>query len=69
VAAQAVSLQVNIRRYVTGVGVQGINLDAGDKWWWSSAPAPMVVWIVGSLAYAALIVVLIREARLRGIVR
>ena len=67
--AQAVSLQVNIRRYVTGTGAQGLNLDAGDQWWWSSAPAPMVVWIVGSLAYAALMVVLIREARLRGIVR
>jgi hypothetical protein len=69
VIAEAVSLQVNIRRYVTGTGSQGIDLDAGDTWWWSSAPAPMVVWIVGSLAYAALIVVLIREARLRGIVR
>lgn len=69
VIAQTVSLQVNIRRYVTGTGVQGFNLDAGDRWWWSSAPAPMVVWIVGSLAYAALIVVLIREARLRGIIR
>lgn len=69
VAAQAVSLQVNIRRYVTGTSLQGLDLDAGDKWWWSSAPAPMVVWVVGSLAYAALIVVLIREARLRGIVR
>jgi len=29
----------------------------------------MVVWVAGSLAYAALIVVLIREARLRGIIR
>lgn len=69
VVDQAVSLQVNIRRYVTGTTAQGFNLDAGDQWWWPSAPAPMVVWIVGSLAYAALIVVLIREARLRGIIR
>lgn len=69
VVAQAVSLQVNIRRYVTGTGLQGIDLDTGDKWWWSSAPAPMVVWVVGSLAYAALLFVLIREAKLRGIVR
>ncbi len=69
VVDQAVSLQVNIRRYVTGTSIQGLNLDAGDQWWWPSAPAPMVVWIVGSLAYAALMVVLIREARLRGIVR
>jgi len=66
---QAVSLQVNIRRYVTGTSTQGLNLNAGNQWWWPSAPAPMVVWIVGSLAYAALMVVLIREARLRGIVR
>jgi len=69
IAAQAVSLQVNIRRYVTGTSMQGIDLNAHDRWWWSSAPAPMVVWIVGSLAYAALIAVLIREARLRGIIR
>lgn len=59
--AQFVALHVNIRRYVTGVDVGSVNLDAGAEWWWPAAPSPMTVLIIGALAYAALVVVVVRE--------
>lgn len=56
--ANFVSLQVNIRRYVTGADQQGLNLDSGAEWWWTGFPVgPNWVWIVGALAYAGLAVV------------
>lgn len=62
--AQSVALHFNIRRYVTGVDVQGWNLDAGTEWWWSGLPfSPMGIWVIGSAAFAALAVVLARELR------
>ncbi len=57
--ANLVSLQVNIRRYVTGASQQGMNLDAGAEWWWPGLPVgPMAVWIIGALAYGGLLVTL-----------
>ena len=62
--ANAVALELNIRRYVTGTDVVGLNLDAGAEWWWPSIVAsPMTVWIVGSLSFVALLVVLERHVR------
>jgi len=51
--AQMVALQVNIRRYVTGIDVHDPNLDAHHQWWWSIPFGPNWVWIVGSIAFAA----------------
>lgn len=52
-AAHLVALQVNIRRYVTGIEQQGLDLDAGHEWWWSGAVlGPNAVWLIGSLAFA-----------------
>lgn len=60
--AQSLSLHLNMRRYITGTDVQGWNLDANVEWWWGGAvPPPMVVWFVGSLAFTALITILMRE--------
>lgn len=59
--ANLVSLQLNMRRYITGIDKSGLNLDAGIEWWWGGMPSPMVVWVVGSLAYAALLFVATRE--------
>ncbi len=57
--ANLVSLQVNLRRYVTGADQQGLNLDAGAEWWWPHFPVgPLAVWIVGALAFAGLLAVL-----------
>lgn len=62
--ANLVALQVDIRRYVTGIDKQGLNLDAGAQWWWSGFPVgPEWVWIVGSLAFAGLLAVLWPQLR------
>jgi len=65
--ANFVSLQVNIRRYVTGADQQGLNLDEGAEWWWTGFPAgPSAVRIVGALAYAGLLAVLWPQLRRRA---
>jgi hypothetical protein len=51
--AHSAALQVTIRRFVTGVDVRDLDLDPAREWWWTSGPSPRVVWIVGSLAFAA----------------
>lgn len=57
--ANFISLQVNIRRYVTGADQQGLNLDSHAEWWWPSLPiGPTAVWIIGAMAYAGLLVFL-----------
>ena len=61
VVAQLVALETTMRRYITGNGVQGLDLDAGAKWWWSIPFSPMVVFVVGSLAFAGLVWILLRE--------
>lgn len=59
--AESIALYTNMRRYVSGAAGHGINLDVAKGWWWSVSPSPMFVWIVGSAAFAALLVILIRE--------
>jgi hypothetical protein len=63
VIANTVALQVNIRRYVTGADVQGPDLAEGAEWWWAGMPSPNVVWIVGTLAFVALVTVIGIELR------
>jgi hypothetical protein len=55
--ANSMALYTNIRRYVTGLDVTGWNLNAHDAWWWSGlGVSPMVIWIAGSLTFAATLV-------------
>lgn len=61
--AYTVALQVDIRRYVTGADIQGPDLAGGAEWWWVGVPSPNVVWIVGTLAFAALVTVVGIELR------
>lgn len=64
--ANLVSLQVDIRRYVTGADQQGLNLDAGAEWWWTGFPVgPMWVWVIGAVAYAGLLAILWPQLRRR----
>ena len=53
--SNSIALHQNIRRYITGLGEPGFNLNAGGEWWWwslsGSAITPMGVWVVGSLAF------------------
>ncbi|WP_291380471.1 DUF2142 domain-containing protein [Demequina sp.] len=66
--ANLVALQVNIRRYVTGVDQQGFNLDAHAEWWWHEMPlGPMAVWFIGSASFIGLLLVLWPSLRRRVI--
>ncbi len=56
-----IALHMNIRRYVTGTDAPGADLSSQVEWWWTGVPGPTVVWLVGSAAFAALVVVLVRE--------
>lgn len=58
---QFISMHTNMRRYITGTGGHGFNLDTGIEWWWNIPFSPMFVLIVGSIAYAALIAILVWE--------
>ena len=68
IGTYAVSLFFNLRRYVTGDGVNGGNLDDAIEWWWNTAVSPMGVLVIGSLAWAALVLILVREITPRQVV-
>ena len=56
--ANAIALHTNIRRYTTGIRVQGFNLDSPREWWWPFFPdflSPNVVWAIGTMAFGVLL--------------
>lgn len=57
VVAQSAALHANIRRYVTGQDVYAFNLNRDREWWWSHGPSPLMVWGIGTIAFAVLIAV------------
>lgn len=59
--ANCAALFTNLRRYVTGLATGGIDLDHGVQWWWNTPILPMAVWIIGSITFAAAIVIALRE--------
>jgi hypothetical protein len=53
VIANALALNTNTRRYISGLDVKSFNLDNTVEWWWSDFPvSPQFVWIVGALSFA-----------------
>ncbi len=58
--AHAIALHTNIRRYVTGLDEFSWNLDTDVEWWWDGAPAPSIVWLVGTVAFGAVVVLALR---------
>jgi hypothetical protein len=62
---QCLALYFTMRRFVNGNEPGGFNLDQAEKWWWAIPFPPMLVFAIGSLAYAALIVVLLRDLNRR----
>ena len=58
---QCVALYYNLHRNVAGANGHGFDLDTNIKWWWSAALPPMAVWIMGSIAFAAVLLVFVRE--------
>lgn len=60
--AESIALYINLRRYLTGIDVQGVNLDVGKEWWWSGlAISPMGIWILGTLSFTALVAILVHD--------
>lgn len=59
VGANSLALHTNLRRYITGADVSALNLDRAIEWWWDFGPSPMTVWVLGSLAFAAVLGALI----------
>jgi hypothetical protein len=63
VVAYLVALHTTIRRYVTGNDVMDWNLNRAREWWWEDTPLPMTAFVLGSLAYATLVTLVIFENR------
>jgi hypothetical protein len=53
--ANSVALHTNIRRYVTGMDGGGGNLDKGIEWWWNIPLSPMGMWVIGTVAFGAML--------------
>lgn len=51
--AMSLALHDNIRRYTVGQDSNALDPGAGAEWWWSAGPSPLVVWLLGSAAFAA----------------
>ncbi len=52
--ANSIALHTNIRRYVTGLDVGGLDLNYAREWWWWFMPqffTPNWLWVGGSLAF------------------
>lgn len=60
--AHAVALLVSMRRFITGlVELRYVSPGSEITWWWASGPSPNVVWIVTSLAFIALLILVNNE--------
>lgn len=60
--ANSLALHTTMRRSITGTDVAGINLDEGAEWWWDLPVSPTAVWVVGSLAFAGVMVLIASKA-------
>ena len=56
--AMSLALHANIRRYTVGVESNAIDPGLSAEWWWAAGPSPLVVWLVGTAAFAAVFVLL-----------
>lgn len=55
VLANSFALYTNLSRYIQGQGWGtdwNLNTAIQNGWWWPVGPAPMTVWILGSIAFA-----------------
>lgn len=56
--AMSLALHDNIRRYTVGVDSNAVDPGLGAEWWWSAAPSPLTIWLVGSVAFTAVFAML-----------
>jgi hypothetical protein len=60
--ANSIALRDTIRRYTTGQDVFiSKSLNNPIEWWWQFGPQPETVWLIGTLAFAALWALLIYD--------
>jgi hypothetical protein len=52
----SIAMHFTLRRYITGNDVESPNLDAATEWWWNVPFGPNLVWIVGSVTFALVLV-------------
>src|SRR5690606_35559828 len=59
--AAGTALFLNVRRYIVGAdGADGFDLTGSAEWWWDGlALGPTEVWLLGSAAFAAFVVVVV----------
>lgn len=58
--ANSVALYSNLRRYTLG-SEPGVWLSSPDSWWWGAGvPQPIIVWMIGSITFAGVLVALAR---------
>lgn len=51
--AQSIALLATLRRYTVGTDDSPQKMLTAPEWWWAGAPSPIVVWAIGSCAFAA----------------
>jgi hypothetical protein len=57
VLANSVSLNTNLRRYISGIDIKSFNLDNTVEWWWPNFTfSPNAVWLIGSTFFALLLI-------------
>lgn len=55
--ANCIALYKVMRRYLTGIDYGGFDLNKNIEWWWQNMPVPPgVFWVVGSVAFAGLLI-------------
>ena len=55
VLANSFALYTNLSRYIQGQGwgtEWNLNIAAANGWWWQYGPSPMLLWGIGSIAFA-----------------
>ena len=53
-AANCLALHIQMRRYISGQDVSHLILERNKEWWWNLPVTPNLVWIIGSVGFAAM---------------
>jgi len=61
IVTEPLALFFTMRRFITGDDVNGFDLGSGAEWWWPGFAGPMFVWLIASLTWAALVLIVVRH--------
>jgi hypothetical protein len=66
--SNAIALHINARRYITGMDVMSVNLDANAEWWWSDFPiSANTVWLIATFGSALFLIAIWKLRKELGI--